>query len=99
MRNFPIAQYPINSKLPIIATFKGRYKPYSMQELLSLLAFYALFFLTVGIFQVLYKRFNVEAEVTRKLLHLSGGILALCVPFFLHDARGKMSVITFGLQI
>lgn len=53
-----------------------------MQEFLALLAFYALFFLEIGLVVLFYKKGKLEVETTRKMMHLLGGILTMFIPFF-----------------
>lgn len=47
--------------------------------------FLSIFLLLVLVAHVLYKYFKVSSEDSRKFLHVSGGLLALCSPLFFSD--------------
>lgn len=50
-----------------------------------MLIFWALFFLETGALHYLYKHRNVSVDITRKLLHICGGVMALLIPMFFHS--------------
>jgi len=52
------------------------------QQTIYAIIFLSLFLLLVAIAHLLYRIFRVSPEVSRKFLHVTGGILALCSPLF-----------------
>jgi dolichol kinase len=52
------------------------------QQIVYALIFLSIFLLLVVVSHVLYKVFNISSENSRKLLHVSGGVLALFAPVF-----------------
>ena len=49
------------------------------------LLFLVIFLLLVAVTHALYVFFKLPAEVSRKFLHVSGGILCLCAPYFIQS--------------
>lgn len=56
-----------------------------MQQFLNALFFLLIFLALVMVTQVLYRRFKLPSESTRKFLHVSGGILSLFAPLFIQS--------------
>jgi len=54
----------------------------AMNQIVYAIIFLGIFLLLVGLAHTLYKFFNVSSEISRKFLHVSGGILALSSPLF-----------------
>ena len=52
------------------------------QQIIYAIIFLAIFLLLVGVSHLLFLFFRVSSENSRKLLHVTGGILALCSPSF-----------------
>jgi len=52
------------------------------QQLMYAVVVLVIFLLLVGVAHALYKFFTVSSENSRKFLHVSGGLLALCSPLF-----------------
>ena len=52
------------------------------QQIVYAIIFLGIFLLLVTVAHALYKFFKLPAETSRKFLHVSGGILALCSPIF-----------------
>jgi phytol kinase len=50
------------------------------EQLLYFLLFMSIFLLLVVATYWLHERFEIQTETTRKFLHVSGGLLALCIP-------------------
>ena len=51
-------------------------------QLLGLLIFLGSFLILLGITELLYRRYKIPAEASRKFLHVSGGLLCLLLPTF-----------------
>jgi phosphatidate cytidylyltransferase/phytol kinase len=51
-------------------------------QLLALFIFLGILLLLIGITELLYRRFKIPAEASRKFLHVSGGLLCLFLPVF-----------------
>lgn len=51
-------------------------------QLLALFVFLGVLLLLIGITELLYRRFKIPAEGSRKFLHVSGGLLCLLLPLF-----------------
>src|SRR5688572_23930019 len=51
-------------------------------QLLALFIFLGILLLLIGITEFLYRRFKIPAEVSRKFLHVSGGLICLLLPVF-----------------
>jgi phytol kinase len=51
-------------------------------EILYAIIFLGIFLLLIAVAHFLYRFFNLPSETSRKFLHVSGGMLALCSPLF-----------------
>lgn len=69
-----------------------------MNPLVNLLTLSSFFLIAFAIGEIAYRKFQIDAEITRKWSHISSGFLALLFPFFFENAYWVILICAiFGL--
>ncbi len=69
-----------------------------MSPVINLIVLSSFFLTAFAVGEIAYRKFNVEAEITRKWSHISSGFLALLFPFYFNDVFWVVLICTiFGI--